>query len=244
MKNFSTIFKTTFLSFHTPHNIPISSPRILLQSSHIIRSSSIELLGLTLTETLDWTPHIQKISSKIISSCYMLRKLSYIVPPDITKIVYFAHVHSHLAYGILFWGASPQAKRIFILQKKAVRILTWVSSRHSCRDLFKQVGVLTLTGILIQAAATFVRINSSIFTQNSQIHDHMTRSSRHIHLATHNLSLFSKGPYYLSSIIYNKLPDKILSSSSDSIFKHNLKSFLIDKSFYSLQEFLTPPPPV
>ncbi|PSN55064.1 hypothetical protein C0J52_04114 [Blattella germanica] len=35
--------------------------------------------------------------------------------------VYYAHIHSHMSYGLLFWGNHGMASRVFKLQKRAIR---------------------------------------------------------------------------------------------------------------------------
>ena len=231
--------KTMFLYFHTSNNIPPFSPLVHLESYIIPRSKSVKALGLTLTENLDWSTHCDHVANKILSGCYLIRKLKQIVHPHVLLLVYFAHINSHLSYGLLFWGASPHAKRIFILQKRAIRIIAGVSRRHSCRDLFKNLGVLTLACTLIQSAAIFVRSNSHLFPLNASVHSHNTRASLHIHRSAHNLSLFSLGPEYLASTLYNKLPNIIISSPTMNSFKHHLKLFLTANSFYSINEYLS-----
>ncbi|PSN56959.1 hypothetical protein C0J52_10849 [Blattella germanica] len=61
--------------------------------------------------------------------------------------IYFAHVYSHISYGILFWGNHPSASRIFILQKRAVRLICGVSSKYHCKPLLADLGILTLPSL-------------------------------------------------------------------------------------------------
>jgi hypothetical protein len=48
-----------------------------------------------------------------------------------------------MRYGIVFWGNLPEAK-IFLLQKKAVRIMREMKHRQTCRPVFKKLNILTL----------------------------------------------------------------------------------------------------
>lgn len=234
-----SLAKTTYLSFHSPLNIPKSSPLIWLDGKSITRTNSTKLLGLYMSETLDWSIHINHVASKIQSGCFILRKLKQLVHPHILKMVYFAHVHSFISYGLLFWGASPHAIRIFTLQKRAIRIMAGVSRRHTCRELFKELGIPTLACSLIQAAAIFVRSYPNLFPLNTSVHSHFTRANLQIHIPNHKLTLFSKGPQYLALTLYNKLPNNTRTCPSISTFKSSIKSFLNSKSFYSLNEYLS-----
>jgi hypothetical protein len=40
-----------------------------------------------------------------------------------------------MKYGIIFWGNSFDTKKVFILQKKIVRLMIGVKSCNSCKDL-------------------------------------------------------------------------------------------------------------
>ncbi|PSN49782.1 hypothetical protein C0J52_01381 [Blattella germanica] len=57
--------------------------------------------------------------------------------------VYYAHIHSHMSYGLLFWGNHGMASRVFKLQKRAIRTISGDSQSH-CRPLFAKYRILTL----------------------------------------------------------------------------------------------------
>jgi hypothetical protein len=45
------------------------------------------------------------------------------------KMIYYVHFHSLMGYEIVFWSNSSEAKKIFILQKKAIRIIMGMKQR-------------------------------------------------------------------------------------------------------------------
>jgi hypothetical protein len=47
--------------------------------------------------------------------------------------IYYANFHSHLRYGILFWGGDSQGIKVFTMQKKVVKLMCNVKKRTSCR---------------------------------------------------------------------------------------------------------------
>jgi hypothetical protein len=49
-----------------------------------------------------------------------------------------------MTYGIMFWGNSSQAERVFKLQKRVVRIMKGCGSRDSCRKHFRDLSILLL----------------------------------------------------------------------------------------------------
>jgi hypothetical protein len=42
-----------------------------------------------------------------------------------------------MKYGIIFCGSSPDAKKIFLLQKRIVRIMMGIKQRDTCRPVKK-----------------------------------------------------------------------------------------------------------
>ena len=55
--------------------------------------------------------HIEQVVNKICTACYALRNIKHIVPMDTLRIIYFAHIHSIISYGIIFWGSSSYSEK-------------------------------------------------------------------------------------------------------------------------------------
>jgi hypothetical protein len=81
--------------------------------------------------------------------------------------------------------------------------------------------------------------NKKLFIFNSQVHNWHTRSTYDLHYPQTNLSHFQKGICYMGTKIFNHLPTKIKSMSSDlKSFKLQLTTFLLQNSFYAIEEFI------
>ena len=102
----------------------------------------------------------------------------------------------------------------------------------------QQLQILSLPSQYIFSLLVFVIKNRGLFESNSEIHDLNTRSNHNLHLPSTNLTLVQKGVLYSGSKIYNHLSSNIKVLSNDSkLFKSILKSYLIEHTFYSLDEF-------
>jgi len=78
----------------------------------------------------------------------------------------------------------------------------------------------------------------NLFVSNSEIRNINTRSKYDLHLPTTRLTLMQKGVLYSGSRIYNHLPFHIKCLINDSKqFKVKLRTFLLEHSFYSIEEF-------
>jgi len=78
------------------------------------------------------------------SACYALRNIKHIVPIDMLRVIYFTYINSIISYSIIFWGTSSYTNKVFLLQKKIIRIITNTKPRDSCREVFKSMEIVTL----------------------------------------------------------------------------------------------------
>jgi hypothetical protein len=69
-------------------------------------------------EKLTWHDQINQLLKTLSSACFASRISTPLLPDETLKAIYFAFVHSILTYGIIFWGNSTHAIKIFRMQKK------------------------------------------------------------------------------------------------------------------------------
>jgi len=154
------------------------------------------------------------------------------------KMIYYSHVKSVVSHGIIFWGNSHFSGNIFKVQKRIIRIITNAGKRDSCHQLYKQLQILPLPSLYIFSFLVFVNKNRSLFLSNSEIHDRNTHYYHNLYLPSTNLTLVQKGVLYSGSKIYNHLPLNIKMLSKDAKqFKSKLRSYLTERTFYSLDEY-------
>ena len=55
---------------------------------------------------------------------------------------------------------------------------------------------------------------------------------------SHKTNRFEKSPFYMGTILFNKLPEKLQNESKISTFKKEIKKLLLKNAYYSIQEFL------
>ena len=137
-----------------------------------------------------------------------------------------------------FGGRSSNVNKLFILQKKIVRIITNSRVRESCREAFKNMQIMTLYSQYIFSLILFTVKNKPLFTPNNEIHKYKTRNNTNLHLPTVNITKYYKGPYVLGLKAFNHLTLHIKSLANDTkSFKSSLKRFLYHHSFYSIEEY-------
>ena len=200
--------KTKFIQFKAKSKI-VQSIRITYHNKAIDEVFHTKFLGLIIDNELNWKKHIETIIPKLNSACFALRSLKGIVHGSTLRTVYFALFHSIMKYGIIFWGTSVNADKIFLLQKRAMRILHDVGVRQSCKLLFKNSNILTFTGEYIYSILCYLVDNSDNFRKNCTLHDYNTRSRSDLHRPVNSLRLYQKGCYYSAIQIYNSLPQEL-----------------------------------
>jgi hypothetical protein len=229
--------KTYFMQFSSKTNL---APTInVSHKSNLILSVGLtKFLGLSLDSSLSWKPHIDQLTSKLNSAYYIIRSLKLLIPLETLHLIYFSSFHSIISYGIIFGGNTGCSTSLFKIQKRVVRTMMNAGKGESCRELFKHLNILPLQSQYILSLSLFVVNNLNMFKPNSMFHPINTRHCSDLHQPPVQLTKVQKGVYHSGIKVFNCLPTNIKSLSNDvKKFKSALKAFLLDGSFYTIQEF-------
>ena len=143
-----------------------------------------------------------------------------------------------MAYGIIFWGNSHSSGTIFKIKKRKITLINNSDGRESCRKLFKELQILPLASQYILSILVFVNKNRGLFLSNSDVHNINTWYNLNLHMPSTKLTIVQKGVLYSGSRIFSCLPLRIKALSSDvKGFKFMLKKYLMEHTFYSLEEY-------
>jgi hypothetical protein len=95
---------------------------------------------------LTWRNQINNIAKKVKRNAGILSKLRYYVGLHILIKLYYALIYPFLIYGIISWGNTYNTtlQPLFILQKKAIRIMTFSNFDEHSSPLFKQLYIVKL----------------------------------------------------------------------------------------------------
>lgn len=196
-----------------------------------------KFLGITVDHHLSWVPHIENLLAQLAKANFAIRSLARQVDKSVVRMFYFSGVQSLLQYGIMFWGSAPESLRIFRAQKRIIRSILGVSSTTSCRQPFKDMQILSLPCLYIQAICVFTKNNIELFVDNDH-HQYDTRGTSNMAHEFCRLKTTSLGVMQMGRRLYNQLPKelKLLQKTS---FKAALRKHLMQGAFYSIDEFLT-----
>ena len=211
-------------------NRNITNPLSLVLNDTVIEwKSSIRYLGVILDKKLNFSDHIDVLCTKISRLVGLMYRVSFFVPSDTLRVLYYSLIYPHLLYGNLVWGGTfnTSLNRVLILQKKCVRLIMSKPYRFPTETLFSQAKVLRIKDIHSYVCALYAYPNLHSFRLSS--HEHNTRNRNLLVPEFQRLTVCQKSISFSVPNVYNQLPQELKSSSSFSIFKSKLKVYFQDQ---------------
>jgi small-conductance mechanosensitive channel len=227
--------KTVLINF-SAHGINEHQPKFILDGNSIQETENGKFLGIWVDSKLTWKKHIDTLLKKLSSYTYMMRRLSKITSSVTLKVMYHAHINSLIKYGLIFWGKSSFARKVFLVQKKIVRIMSSSRFNASCKPLFRSLNILPLPCMYILESVTYIHESKSVFKKNSEYHDYQTRIANNLHIDNARLKKTQNFIRHEGLKLYNKLPNK-MKEMPTLIFKKNVKKLLSKYMFYDVSEY-------
>ena len=232
--------KTKFIIFHRPRQkLPPYQNEIKIENNIIERTNDIKFLGVIVDSTLTWENHLKFKCSQILKSLNAISRLKNQIPSSILKTLYNSLILPHLSYAISVWGntTNRQFKRLQLLQKRSIRLITKSRYNSHTNNLFKQLHILKLQDIFKASCLQlyymiYNKLTPLYFQQqiptNSMIHNFDTRQSQLLHTHNINTSLQKQTINYKITKIYNSLPDhlKVIDSTKKK-FCSKIKKYYI-----------------
>jgi hypothetical protein len=165
----------------------------------------------------------------------MIKSTKGILSPYMIQNVYFTKFQALLQFGILFWGGGGgiggELKiRIFRKQKRVMMSLVGVSSRTSCRQLFKELNILTLASLYILGMTCSIRKYCQSLVQNFKVHKYNTQRKMDIHVKLHKTEIYKTSVINMGTKVHNNLPGFVKEIDDYKAFKKELKLFLLKKA--------------
>ena len=105
---------------------------LFINNKQLKREYCVKYLCILIDSHPSWKPQVDFEVKKIRRSIGILSKLRHYVDLSILLKLYYALIYPFLIYGIIIWGNTYEStlKPIFILQKKALRIITVTFSQY------------------------------------------------------------------------------------------------------------------
>lgn len=220
--------KTCFMKFSLDGK-PAPPLSVSVEGTALQQVNSTKLLGFILDSALTWSAHIDQLCEKLGQACYALKRLATTATKEAVRSCYFATIHSRLSYGTELWAQAADRDRVFTMQRRAIRALVGVPFDHPTEELFDAENIMTLPSLFVYQTAIFVRNNLESFNRRDKDVSYSLRHPDKLRSVTHKLAKSEKSVYVLGPIIYNKLPERVRTAASTTIFKNKLRRWLLEK---------------
>jgi hypothetical protein len=197
----------------------------------------VKFLGVHIDQHLRFDAHVDHVASKVKQGIFCLLRLRDFLPRKRLVEVYHALVHSHLSYAVLAWGftSNRNVDRLVKLQKWAVRTIMFKSTKHSCRALFRELGIFTFPSLYVMNVCKYIRSRIEHFSERPTKRYEL-RCRGELPIRRTNTEKAQKHVDNIGVRIYNKVPMKI-KEMCDSGFNRSLTSILRETPFYTFDEF-------
>ena len=142
---------------------------IEVNNEPIKEAEATKFLGVIVDNKLTWSPHIAFLNQKLLANKHLLRVARNLLDFNCLRSIYYAHIYSHLSYGILAWGSMAKKSNInslFAIQKQCIRLMHKCNITADCIPLFKQSKMLPLHNMInVELAKQGYNINRKLLSK-------------------------------------------------------------------------------
>ena len=163
--------------------------KIKLNGKKLVPTNSVKYLGITIDKNLNWKDQISNVSIKLNKANAMISKVRHFVDKQTLKSIYFAIFESHLYYSCLVWAQNfLSVKRLYILQKKALRLMYFQKRNTHTSSLFSDSKILKFPDKVSMENCIFISnsihnvlpsVFQNWFTSSLVQHEYNTRWGEH-----------------------------------------------------------------
>ena len=225
------------------YNQDLASLNINIEGKLICRVEYTKFLGVIVDSKLNWEKHINYISMKLSKTFGVLSRIRRKLTPSSFISLYYCLIYSNLNYCIIVWGTASKSliNKLFILQKRAVRLIVKAHFLASTSPIFKQLNILKLYDIYLLSCSLFMfkykcnllpeSCKDLIILSNTTILSYCSKLRIHneFHIPSHRTSLREKCIKIRGPKIWKFLPNIASNLFSINTFKHYCKKLMFSK---------------
>ena len=232
------VAKTKILLFRNTHKKIDHQLNFFINNQALKLSESVKYLGVTLDHFLNWNINTNSLCSKLSSANGVISKLRHYLPISTLIEIYYALFFSHLNYSCQIWGQNfnHNVERVFILQKRCLRLITFSDFNAPSSEIFARLNLLKVSDLIQLRNITLVHdiLNnkcpirvSNVFSLNYYQHNHQTRGNVNHLLVRPSFRTFMYGTNsitYKSILQWNEFQSKFPDSQLTNFSRNKLKT--------------------
>ena len=124
------------------------NPTITIGDETIPMVTHTKFLGIWIDSSLSWQQHFDQLCLKIIRNTNLLKVSRNHLNIATKKLIYNAHIFSHLVYRITTWGNMLRLEQIQILQKLQNKCIFLISGKKAVTEECQSLRIMKIPKII------------------------------------------------------------------------------------------------
>ena len=218
---------------------------IAIDGSALPVVTTTKFLGIWLDADLNWHTHLKNLRLKLLRNLQLLKKTKNLLNIDTKRCIYYAHIHSHLSYGILVWGNMLSKCHLDKLQKLQNECLKELLKKkkvnandHRLLKILKISDQIKLENTKLAYKTKHSqlpeKVQLSCKTDSNRLslvktHRYHTRQKTELNLPRAATKSYKNSFLFQSIVDYQKLPAELKKMSHYPLFIRKVKEFLLSR---------------
>jgi hypothetical protein len=231
------------MNFNLPNNAEKPELKIKLARVHNdgdISNQTYKLLGVLFDEYLSFNQHVVHVQRKLSRSLYLLNRAKNFLTYKALRLLYFSTVHAHLMYCPIITSicTKTNVNKLFVMQKKAIRIINGKKFNDHTPPLFLSNNIMTLDMIIKCSKLKFMHLvkyaycpksfNDIFVRNNIEELQYDLRRPQEFEIPRARIELFKRLPIYTLCTEWNNC-DPLCYYSNPTTFKIELFNTLFNE---------------
>lgn len=234
------IDKTHYMLFQPKKTLTNIDIELRIENNLISKVDHCKFLGVIIDEKLSWNKHVTYIRNKLAKVTGILFRCRVNLCFKHLHILYNSLFEPYLFYCCMLW-TSASAKildPLIKIQKVAIRCICFLSKYTSTAEYFKRFDILNLKSIRMYATSLFMynfhhkslpNLFNSFFQYNFEIHSRTTRQVNLLHPPRYKSNFSKCFVKYYGVILWNELCLYVNPNQRPSVFKRQLRRYILSK---------------
>ena len=207
-------------------------------------SETVKFLGVWIDKKLTWNKHLSTVV-KLKQNLHLLKLSNKFLNKETKKLIYYAHIYSHLTYGILIWGNMISQSTINKIQKIMNTCFKLITGLTPTSENFKKEKMLRLQDLIqmenrklgyqLEKNLLPLNLHKLLWTDSKnktlqKTHHYNTRDKHLPKLPKVTNTNYQRGFQFQSIKDYESTPVEIRNSSTLNSFVRKLKLHLLSST--------------
>ena len=232
------ISKCEFLLVGSRHRIKKVDHELTvsLDGKYFRRVTNAKYLGVVIDQYLDWNDHVKYIKSKVVKCLYFLKRIRQYISKNDALTFYKTIIQCHFDYCDVVWNNTgiSNLEQLFLLQKRALKVILSVSRRYPTDELFCQLKVdriaqrFQMRTILFMQKILYGTVPPYISRRfHQQVTHYVTRKSDYsLNIPRVKTNYGKRRLEYRGVIAWNNLTNEAKGTRSISSFKRLVRAYI------------------